>query len=260
MKTYWHQHPDAIDKLAAEYALGTMPERARRRFEALMRQRPEVHQAVWSWHETMAATLVAQKPMPVAPGQWHKLESRLFASNPLEREGKRLSWWSRWLSPIPSGMLAMGLVVGMSLPTVVQMMQGPAGSSRVSVDDKAQLPESYVGVLATETGQAGLVVSSLRHGLKVDIKQQVSVAVPSGHTLYLWQIDKAGQVRPVAALPDFGTQHFVSVALSQQAEVVFKDANELAVSLERVGVQAAQPSGPFVYRGLCGKVWQPPKR
>ena len=32
-----------------------------------------------------------------------------------------------------------------------------------------------------------------------------------------------------------GTQHFVSVALSQQAEVVFKDANELAVSIEWSG-------------------------
>jgi len=246
MKTYWHQHPDTVDRLAAEYALGTMPARSRRRFEALMQQRQDIHQAVWSWHETMAATLVAQKPMPVNAQQWQKLESRLFAASTQGQAAKRASWWSRWLAPIPSGMLAMGVMVGLVLPSLWHT--------------SAQLPESYVGVLATDKGQTGLVVSSLRHGLKVDIKQQTTVPVPQGHTLYLWQIDKAGKVDAVAPIPDMAATHFVSVALSEESETVFKDAHELAVSIEVQGSQPTQPTGAFVYRGLCGKVWQPPKK
>ena len=246
MKTYWHQHPDTVDRLAAEYALGTMPQRARRRFETLMQQRQDIHQAVWSWHETMAATLVAQKPMPVDAKQWQKLESRLFAAATHTQTAKRVSWWSRWFAPIPSGMLAMGLVVGLALPSLWHM--------------SAQLPESYVGVLATDKGQAGLVVSSLRHGLKVDIKQQATVALPQGHVFYLWQIDKAGTVRAVAPIPDLAATHFVSVALAEPAEAVFKDAHELAVSIELQGATPVKPDGTFVYRGLCGKVWQPPKK
>ena len=37
MKTYWHQHPETIDRLAAEYALGTLHGSARLRFEALQK-------------------------------------------------------------------------------------------------------------------------------------------------------------------------------------------------------------------------------
>lgn len=256
MKTYWHEHPDTVDRLASEYALGTMPARARRRFEALMHQRQDIQQAVWSWHDTMAATLVEQKPMPVDAKQWHKLESRLFAESTHAQAVKRASWWSRWLAPVPSGMLAMGVMVGLALPSLLQMVPGALPPSHVS----AQLPESYVGVLATDKGQTGLVISSLRHGLKVDIKQQTAVPVPHGHTLYLWQIDKAGKVYSVAPIPEMAATHFVSVDLRQESDFVFKDAHELAVSIEAQGSQPTQPNGAFVYRGLCGKVWQPPKK
>lgn len=97
-------------------------------------------------------------------------------------------------------------------------------------------------------------------------KDQANKSNCAGGCLQAWPAYVAEVAPGAKLLPGLtrfeqnGTQHFVSVALSQQAEVVFKDANELAVSIERVGVQAAQPSGPFVYRGLCGKVWQPPKR
>lgn len=245
-KRYWHQHPDTIDRLAAEYALGNMPAPARRRFEALMRQRQDIQQAVWAWHDTLAGTLVAQAPLPVDPGQWPRLASRVFGEGAERKTSPRTSWWSRWFGPVPSGMLTIGLALGMVLPTLLQT--------------PSQLPESYVGVLATANGQAGLVVSSLRKGLWVDIKQQVPVAVPQGQVMYLWLIDKAGQAHAVAAVPSMSGRKFVSVRLAEPAETVFREATELAVSLEPQGSQPSQPSGSFVYRGLCGKVWQPPPR
>lgn len=261
-QTFWHQHPDTIDRLAAEYALGTMPARARRRFEALMRDRQDINQAVWAWHETMAGTLVAQAPLKVDAGQWQRLESRVFgggAHGSSKASSPRASWWSRWFGPIPSGMLAFGLVLGLALPSLV--LQTLPGQAPSSTQRPSQLPESYVGVLATADGKPGLVVSSLRRGLFVDIKQQVAVAVPPGQTMYLWLIDKAGKAHPVAAVPDMSARKFVSVRLAEPAEAVFKDAIELAVSLEPQGGvgQPMQPSGGFVYRGLCGKVWQPPQ-
>lgn len=256
-KTYWHQHPDTIDRLASEYALGTMPPRSRRRFEALMLRRPDIQQAVWAWHDTMAGALVAQAPLPVDASQWPRLASRLFGDEVAQGKAQpKASWWSRVFGPVPSGMLAFGLVLGLALPTVLEVSMG----HRPAASTGAQLPESYVGVLATPQGQAGLVVSSLRQGLAMDIKQQQAVAVPAGHTLYLWLLDKAGQAHAVAAIPEPGPRHFVSVRLTKPAEEVFKDAVELAVSIEPQGRQPAQPSGAYVYRGLCGKVWQPPAK
>ena len=250
MKTYWHQHPETVERIAAEYALGSLPAAARRRFETLMRDRQDIAQAVWSWHETLAGALAAQPPLPVDPAQWQRLESRLFAPSAASstQAAKRAPWWSRWFAPVPSGMLAFGLTLGLALPTLLHTLQTDTSST--------QLPESYVGVLATRDGQAGLIVSSLRKGLLVDIKQQTPVAVPSGQTLYLWLIDQAGQAHAVAPIPQ---GRFVSLRLNAPSETTFQAATELAVSLEPQGQTPAQPSGPFVYRGLCGKIWKPPQ-
>lgn len=256
-KRYWHQHPDTIERLAAEYALGTMPWRARGRFEAVMRQRPDVNQAVWAWHENLAGSLMAQQPMPVDAAQWGRLEARVFGHAAQgEQAAPKVSWWSRLFGPVPSGMLAFGLLMGLALPTLLQTWQ----AQQVNPGIDSQLPESYVGVLATADGTPGLVVSSLRKGLWVDIKQQQSVALPPGQVFYLWWLDKAGQAHPVAAVPELGQRHFVSVHLADSAESVFRDAVELAVSVEPQGSQPSQPSGNFAYRGLCGKVWQPPAK
>lgn len=240
MKRYWHQHPETVDRLAAEYALGTLAAPARRRLETLMKDHADIARAVQGWHQRLGGVLAAQQPLPVDPAGWQRLEHRLFA--PPRPEPPKPAWWLRWLSPVPAGALALGLLLGSVLTPLWE-------ASRSST----QLPESYVGVLADAAGQPGLIVSSLRKGLTVDLKQVSRVAVPEGQTLYLWTIDKTGQARGVSAIPSGA---FVSVPLSRPADETFFPAVELAVSLESVGASPAQPSGPFVYRGLCGKLWK----
>lgn len=243
MKTYWHHHPQTVDRIAAEHALGTLAAPARRRLDALMRQRPDIAQAVGSWHERLGGVLVAQTPLPIQPSGWDRLEARLFAQASRSPSAKA-AWWSRWLSPVPAGALAMGLLLGSVLgPMWEATRSGP------------QLPESYVGVLAGASGQPGLIVSSLRKGRTVDFKQLTPVDVPAGKVLFLWTIDKTGGVRPVSTLP---VGRFVSVPLPQAAEDIFFPAVELAVSVETAGATPQKPTGPFVYRGLCGKLWKLP--
>ncbi|HET8869664.1 MAG TPA: anti-sigma factor, partial [Aquabacterium sp.] len=144
-----------------------------------------------------------------------------------------------------------GLMVGLALPSLLSNLTH-------RTPDGSQLPESYVGVLATTQGQAGVVISSLRHATRVDVKLQTPYVVPQGQTLYLWLITQSGEAKAVVAVPDTHGKRFVTVELAESAETVFKDAKELAVSVEPMGIRPTQPSGPFVYRGLCGKVWQPP--
>lgn len=245
---YWHQHPATIERLAGEYALGAMAAPARRRLETLMRQRPDVHQAVWAWHERLSGALAAQTPLPVDPQQWERLQERLFPVTTSERPAKA-SWWSRWVAPIPVAALVAGLLLGsVIVPLMEASLPGSGGST--------QLPASYVGVLATPDGKPGLIVSSLRKGTTVDLKQLVPTMVPDGQTLFLWSIDKDGKVHAIAPIPN---GPFVSTTLSAPAETTFLPAIELAVSVEPQGGTPAQPSGAFVYRGLCGKLWPPPK-
>lgn len=238
----WYRNPSAIEQLAAAYVLGTLRGGARRRFEAVMRTQPGVVEAVNEWTRRLGPLHQALPEVAPSAGLWTRIERATIrpaapAASP--------SWWRRLLSPAPVGALVVGLLVGTSLPLLWQAQQ--------SASRDMELPDSYVGVLATTQGQPGLIVSSLRQGRRVDIKQVTPVAVPAGQTLYLWRIDKTGAVAPVGPVPQ---GKFTHMALDAPAEKVFFPAVELAVSLEPAGSRPQAPSSPFVYRGLCGKLWR----
>jgi anti-sigma-K factor RskA len=242
-----YRHPRTLEALAANYVMGDMSARARRRFEQLMSQRPDVAQAVAKWAERampLALSLPSQAP---SAQSWERLAGALG----LTAQGAPPAparWWQRWLAPIPTGALVMGLVVGISVPMVLQQL-------RTSHTDM-QLPESYVGVLATAQGKPGLIVSSLRRGTVVDLKVVTPVPVPAGQHLHLWGIDKDGMPTALGPLPTANQGKIVHMGLSAPAEQVFFPAVELAVSIEPGEQPPQSPTLPYVYRGLCGKVWK----
>ncbi len=237
----WYQHPSTIEQLAAAYVAGTLRGKARHRFEAVMRRQPALVAAVNDWTDRLAPlhrALPAQMPNAAL---WDKI---MKATDTVPAPVAP-SWWRRLLAPAPAGALAVGLLVGALAPAVWQ--------AHVAYQSDMELPDSYVGVLGTAQGQPGLIISSLRRGKVVDIKQVTPVVVPVGQTLYLWRIDKTGAVAALGPMPSGKWTH---LALSETAEQVFFPAVELAVSLEPLGTQPSAPAQPFLYRGLCGKLWR----
>jgi anti-sigma-K factor RskA len=237
----WHRSPALVDRLAAAYALGTLAGPARRRFEAVMRQRPAVARAVAGWDEQLA-------PLAASADLWARIERRAFgAAGRTVAEAaantQAPSWWKRLLSPIPSAALAFGLALGVLLPSLRPLLQGDQLDT--------QLPESYVGVLAGADGRTGMIMSSLRHGRVMDLKQVQPVPVSAGQTLYLWAIEAEGRARPIGPVPQ---GKFVQVPLAQTSEQLFGSTVELALTVEPSAAARAGPCGPFVYRGLCGKL------
>lgn len=241
----WYRNPSAIDQLAAAYVAGTLRGRARRRFDNVMQGQPVLAAAVNVWTDRLSPLherLPLQEP---SARLWRRI-----ALATLEPRTAALSWWRRLLAPIPAGALALGLTMGVLAPVVWQMQVRQDGDMQ---DSGMQLPASYVGVLGTARGQPGLVISSLRHSRVVDVKQVSPVEVLPGQTLYLWRIDKAGAVAAIGPLSNAPWTH---VALTEPAEQVFFPAVELAVSLEAVGTRPTVPTQPYVFRGLCGKLWR----
>ena len=183
----WYRHADTVDRLASAYVLGTLTGRARKRFEAAMGSQPGLQRAVAAWTRRLAPLLLALAPVQPSPQLWPAIAriTVLPSAHPAP-------WWQRWLAPLPAGMLAAGLVLGTLVPWLWQAQHAvPEGGQLI-----AQLPASYVGVLATQAGKPGVIVSSLRHSRAVDIKQVTPVVVPAGAGLYLWRIDKAGAGQP----------------------------------------------------------------
>lgn len=243
----WYHHRQTIEALAANYVMGSMSARVRRRLEQVMTRRPEVAQAVSDWADRAMPVALSLPSQPLAPASWTRLSDTLGWQAP-GASAPVLPWWRRWLAPIPTGALAMGLLLG----TVVPMAWRHEQPGQADM----QLPESYVGVLATAQGQPGLIVSSLRRGTVVDLKVVTPVAVPAGQRLILWRIDKAGVTTALGLLPTETAGKILHMTLAEPAEKAFFPAVELAVSLEPGPQPPAAPTQPFVYRGLCGKVWK----
>jgi hypothetical protein len=65
-------------------------------------------------------------------------------------------------------------------------------------------------------------------------------------------------VGTLPALQNLAPGTFAGITLPRTANEVFTRAVELAVSAEPAGTTPAAPSQPFVYRGLCGKLWRLP--
>lgn len=233
-----------------------MSARARRRFEQIMARHPDVAQAVSRWAERAMPIALSLPPQTLSARSWTRLADTLrFGEAPASKGNASATdaapprrWWQRWFAPVPAGALAMGLALGLCLPIAVQNIR----SARTDM----QLPESYVGVLGTPQGKPGLIVSSLRRGTVVDLKVVTAVPVPAGHHLHLWRIDKEGVPTALGPLPPANQGQIVHMTLPQAAEEAFFPAVELAVSVESDSQAPQHPTQPFVYRGLCGKVWK----
>jgi anti-sigma-K factor RskA len=170
----WYRHPDTVDRLASEYVMGSMLPRVKRRFEQVMLQRSEVALAVEDWSERTLPLLMSLPELTPSPGMWAEVERRTqgasaaaqVAAKGASNAPDKAPWWQRWLGTVPASALAFGLVLGLALPMAVNVYRGQPADA-----DEMQLPQSYVGVLATAEGKPGLIVSSLRKGTMVDFKE-----------------------------------------------------------------------------------------
>jgi anti-sigma-K factor RskA len=246
-----YSRPELRERLASEYVLGTLHGRARPRFQQLMRADAQLQARVAFWEQQlmpMAARLSAAAPSAKV---WEAIASRVAPREHAvqARPGWMLRALAHWFDLRTLGSVAAGLFVGVAVTlTAPRLLDRDATALAQS-----QLPESYVCVLATADGRIGGIVSSRRHGTVMDVKQVQRVPVETGHTLFLWTIDANGKARPIGPVPQGG---FVQVPLSETSEKLFGMASELALSIEPVNSAPVQPSGAFVYRGLCGKLWR----
>ena len=245
-------HPPRLDRLAREYALGTLTGRARRRFERVLRQAPAASQAVAAWQERFSVLAAAVPPMQPREAVWHGLERRLFDS--AARADEPAARPLQWLWTLVSGRLWAGALAGALLAVVVLRTQ-PEWAGLESAD--RALPESYVGLLLDPAGQPALLANSRRHGRQLTVKVLQPVTVPAGQVAQLWAFPARGAPFPVAPLPPLpGRGASVTLTLPDTSEKLFANVPRLGVTFE------ATPANPGetlrrdpVLAGHCVKLW-----
>ena len=228
--------PERLDRLAREYALGTLSGGARRRFERVLAQSPAAGRAVAAWQERYTVLSAGLPPMAPRPGVWQGLEQRLFAQ-PKKREG----WW-RALG---------GVLAGVVLCAVLLRTQPGLIGMEPQLDS---LPASYVGLLTDVEGKPTVLASSRRHGKQLTVKLLQPLSVPAGRVAQLWALPSDGSAAfPVGVAPASGT---ATLTLSDSSEKLFFKVSRLAVSLEAAAAQPGdQPTSPFILSGHCVKLW-----
>lgn len=228
--------PERLERLAREYALGTLSGGARRRFERVLAQSPAAGRAVAAWQERLTVLSASLPPMAPRSAVWQGLEQRLFA--PSRKSG---GWW-RALGGVLAGVLLCSVLL--------RMQPGLIGLEPQS----AALPASYVGLLTDLEGKPAVLASSRRHGRQLTLKLLQTLTLPADRVAQLWALPSDGSAPfPIGVVPARGT---TTLTLSDSSEKLFFKVSRLAVSLEAAAAQPGdKPTQPFVLSGHCVKLW-----
>lgn len=222
-------NPELRDRLAAEYALGTLKGGARRRFEGWLHADAALRMLVQQWNERLVPLGELSPHRAPRARVWRAIERRLH----LEPPPKRWQFWHRdplqWWRTL--GLTGTAAATALAL---VLLLQRPA----TQVDT--------VAALTDERAQAALLVTADHRNGVIAVRVLGQTAVPDERTLQLWAITQQGTPRSLGVLDDKG-----SAQLPLNDRALGSDVAMLAVSLEPKGgsPNPNAPTGPVLYKG-----------
>jgi anti-sigma-K factor RskA len=223
-----YEDPELRERLAAEYVLGTMPSRSRRRFERLLADDPGLMRLAAAWADRLApidsATPAEEPPQRV----WRMIEARIAA--PSAPATAAQSWFGSlafW-----RGLALAGCAAAAALIVYVAGFSGRTG------------PPTVVAVLTDQTGDPSWIALTGPHQGEVSISAVRPRAEDTRHSFELWGI-WGGSPRPLGLLPPQAG----SAAVIGTAQLP-PPGDLLAVSLEPPGGSSTGlPTGPVLSKG-----------
>jgi len=218
------------ERLAAEYILGTLPNRSRRRFERLIAEDPALATVVAHWADRLAPLDTAAPPEEPPARVWRAVEARTtLRAAPAavaHRWPASLAFWRGLAVAACSAAAALIVYITVSHP-----LGGPPAPT-------------VVAVLADQSGDPDwIAIAGPQHG-EVSVSAVRAQAEDPRHSFELWAI-AGGAPRPLGLLrPQSGSAVVISAArLPPPGEV-------LAVSLEPPdGSPTGLPTGPVLSQG-----------
>ena len=223
------------DKLAAEYVLGTMSARARRRFEIYLRGNPQLRRAISQW-EARLAPLADVMPAIEPPARvWRGIKTRLQLGGKTKAGfWENLSFWR--VSSFASGLLALALIVFVAVPRP----QTPVEAGRMVVVMNDLTTSKPAMTASWEPGQRG--------GRTLRIRVIGHAEMAPNTAWELWMLP-GGDQKPVSL--GLITTHETQVVKIPDALAAKLDAaHGLAMSVEPAGGSpTGLPTGPVLYAG-----------
>ena len=221
-------NPELKERLAAEYALGTLRGPARARLKRWSLEDADLRSAMAAWEARLAPLAGAVAAVEPPARLWRQIDDRLGPAS------KPSPLWKA-LGLVASGAVAALIAVAVFLPQ-------PAEQA------------SYVAVLSDpKTHQPVLVASADQRGTVLRVNTLDPKIHVAGRSLELWALPHGAKPRSLGVVSPRNRMNLNLVAAADQA---LGDVPALAISLEPPGGSpSGQPTGPVLYSGPCVKYW-----
>lgn len=260
----YRNKPELQDRLAAEYALGTLRGRARLRFQAWMREDAALRRAVAEWEARLNPMVAGVAPVQPPGRVWAAIQARIgptqarsaAVASPGAAAGggglwQSLAFWRGW------GLIAAGCVatlVGALALKKPEIVEVPVVREVVKEVAPVRVQPSYVAVLRDQTGKPVLVATAARKSDELWIKRIGIDAEPPEHAYELWGLfgepGKAPKLLGMLPKDDKST-----IRLAAAADEVLRDFPALAITLEPARGSGGTATGPVVASGECFQFW-----
>ena len=222
---------DAAQRIAAEYALGTLRGRARQRFERMARENAALAALADRWASQLAALAANAAEVPPPARVWRAIESRIAPSSARVATSAGGFWR-------PFALVAGGLAT-----VLVAFFVWIAGAPRGD--------PVFVAVLsAQDSGPRAVVSMHAPDTLRVRIVKPWPNA--EGRSLELWALPTEGAPRSLGLVANAERDTLIRI---DPADPRMRSASALAVSLEPAGGSPTKlPTGPVLCSGAIAPV------
>ncbi|CAM2148768.1 Anti-sigma-K factor RskA [Pararobbsia alpina] len=265
-----HRRPELIDRLAAEYALGTLRGRARHRFDTLANSSEAIHQAIQQWQRRLDAMSELGRAVEPPGSVWLAIESRLGLASatrgadapsgapsparpqrpqqptviPPQPEAAPARPAPRWWESLSVWRGIAGVAVAAAIVSIVIALRSIAPTVPLGAPGESRV--AYVSVLHDDQSHSTMLVTWDDAHSTVTLRRLSDSAAPSGRDLQLWGIPSSGTPVSLGVLPRKGAAVFKVQHRPQNYAV-------LAISVEPSG-GSPNPNGPTGPVILTGKL------
>ena len=225
-----HDDPKMIDALAAEYVLGTLSGRARRRFERWRSKEWHVERRVQAWEERLSGLALRLSPMRPSPHVWSQIEKRIgpAGSRATPPQKQRAAPWQ---------------AIAASVALLVIMVGGFFMYRSVVLGPDLQPLATLTAQNATEPAWSLSADDDFRH---LRARAGAGATAQAGKSYELWALPDSGAA-PVSlgVIPAVGE---IDRELTDAQRAALRGASKVAVSLEpEGGSTTGAPTGPVLF-------------
>jgi anti-sigma-K factor RskA len=207
-----YQHPQLLEELAAQYVLGTLRGRARRRFERYCKHNATALHAVRRWEDRLVDLLAGVVPVAPSAVVWEQIRFRVRRERAL-RPKRVFATFGNWRFAVAAGIAALAIAFG--LWTGI----GP-GSTQVV----ASFRSPQQGQLWT--------IEAPRSRVELRIAATENLRLDPARAYELWALPGEGAPVSLGLMPKSG-----------RATLELNDAQRLALSRSRKIAISEEPPG-----------------